>query len=142
MGMTSVTLTKELCFAELADMGLGSHVIPNPRFPDGLGPLGCHKAKVSHAPRLLNAFVMKREMLSLLHNLKILWAVVVLNAIYVMNNFALLYRTPNSKRRHKNMLPNVSTLVSVGVIRRFDKHIAIGCLVLAAIKTRIGFATP
>ncbi len=142
MGMTSMTLAKELCFAEFAGMRLGSHMVPGPRCPDSLRSLGCHEAKIGQAGRLMNAAVVKRKMLSCLHNLKILWAIVVPNAVYVMNNFALRYRTPNGSRRHKDMLPNVASFVGVWMIRRPNKHVSVGRFVPAALKSRIGFATP
>lgn len=142
MGMTTITLAKELRFAEVAGMRLGAHVISDSRCPDGLRPLRCHKSKISQTGRLDNASVVKREMLSLLHNLKILWAIVILNAIYVMNNFALRYRTPNGSRRYKDVLSNVASLVSVWMIRRSNKHIAVSRLVPAAFESRVCFATP
>lgn len=139
---TKKTLANELLSAEIASAWIGSHVIFRPRIPNGLLPLGCHGAKVSQAGRLHNASVVKRVMLSALHNLKILWAIVVLNAIDVMNDFTFSYRPANGGRRHKDMLADVAPFVGIRMIRRSDKHIAGSSLVPAAVVAWISFAAP
>jgi len=131
----------KLFAAMLTRLGPGT-VVNSSGIPYLIGYLASHLNKIFYAVWFYQSLVMDRMMNTPFHDLQIIFAVVVTYSVYMVNNFIRLYFPIKRFTHYKNMLTNISPLISIGVFGRKNKYIPCSGSVSAAFPSWIGFLYP
>lgn len=98
-------------------------------------------AKILQAVRFAYALVMQGVVFGSRHYHKVFGAVVVANAVDVMNCFVRCNRATNLLRHDQGVLADIAALVGIGMTETADQHVAIAAT-CPAVPSRVRLVSP